>query len=93
MAPKTGESCLDLPTHSRKGLTSSMVSLRPPVQCATGTQPYRMACIWFREHGSKRDGMSSCPYCDTQPQVNAPVPGIGFHIRWHGLWMEVVDGI
>ncbi|KAG1662705.1 hypothetical protein FOA52_014570 [Chlamydomonas sp. UWO 241] len=39
-----------------------------------------------------------CGFTDIVPRlwvekVNAPVPGLGFHIRWHGLWMEVADGI
>ncbi|KAG1662707.1 hypothetical protein FOA52_014572 [Chlamydomonas sp. UWO 241] len=43
-----------------------------------------------------------CGFQDIVPamwadKVNAPVPGDGpaggFHIRWHGLWMEVADGV
>ena len=26
-------------------------------------------------------------------KVNAVIPGIGFHVRWFGLWMELADGI
>ena len=26
-------------------------------------------------------------------KVNAVIPGIGYHVRWFGLWMELADGI
>ena len=26
-------------------------------------------------------------------KVNAVIPGLGFHVRWFGLWMELADGI
>lgn len=39
-----------------------------------------------------------CGFLDIIPRlwvekVNAVVPGIGFHIRWYGLWMEVAEGV
>lgn len=39
-----------------------------------------------------------CGFQDIIPRiwvdrVNAPVPGIGYHVRWHGLWMELADGV
>lgn len=42
--------------------------------------------------------VEECGFQDIIPavwvdKVNAPVPDIGFHIRWHGLWMEVADGV
>ena len=39
-----------------------------------------------------------CGYTDLIPKlwvekINAVIPGIGFHVRWHGLWMEVAEGV
>ena len=25
-------------------------------------------------------------------RINAVIPDLGFHVRWHGLWMEVAEG-
>ena len=39
-----------------------------------------------------------CGYTDLIPKlwvekINAVIPGVGFHVRWHGLWMEVAEGV
>ena len=26
-------------------------------------------------------------------KINAVIPGLGFNVRWHGLWMEVATGV
>lgn len=31
--------------------------------------------------------------CDRTVQVSGVVPGVGYHVRWHGLWLEAVPGI
>ena len=38
-----------------------------------------------------------CGFDDMVPKlwverVNAVIPDLGFHVRWHGLWMEVAEG-
>ena len=48
--------------------------------------------------------LGRCGYTDLIPKlwvekINAVIPesatgiGAGFHVRWHGLWMEVADGV
>ena len=38
-----------------------------------------------------------CGFDDMVPKlwverINAVIPDLGFHVRWHGLWMEVAEG-
>ncbi|KAG1655370.1 hypothetical protein FOA52_012097 [Chlamydomonas sp. UWO 241] len=42
--------------------------------------------------------VDECGFNDIVPRlwvdkVNAPVPGHGYHVDWHGLWQEVASGV
>mmetsp|Transcript_11617 Transcript_11617/g.43035 ORF Transcript_11617/g.43035 Transcript_11617/m.43035 type:complete len:311 (+) Transcript_11617:261-1193(+) len=45
-------------SSSAYGLCRTMVSFKPPVACAIGSVPYRMAYSWFNPQGSNRLGIS-----------------------------------
>ena len=63
----------------------------------------RGGLAWFRSHAgalidAKQFHFCRCGFHDIVPRIwvdriNAVIPDLGFHVHWHGLWMEAAEGI
>ena len=59
---------------------------------------YDLSFTHTRTYTLMHSHLCRCGFEDIVPKVwvekvNAVIPGLGYHVRWFGLWMEVAEGI